>query len=167
MTAVVQPDLTWMLRRPVRVLALGLGSGLLRPAPGTWGTLAGWLLWVLLIQPLDLDTGDMLVLLALAFLAGCWICAQAGRDLGVVDHGSIVWDEIVAIWLVLWLAPVSATGQLAGFLAFRLFDIMKPFPIRLFDRRLKNGFGVMWDDLLAAGYAVLLVNLLVRTGFVA
>ncbi len=163
----MQPDFAWMLRDPARILALGFGSGLLRPAPGTWGTLAGWAAWVVVIHPLGLPDAVMAVGLLVAFALGCAVCARTGTALGVADHGSIVWDEMVAIWLVLWLGPPSLAGQAAGFLAFRLFDILKPPPIRYFDRRLKNGFGVMWDDVLAAVYAVLVLRLLAGTGLLA
>lgn len=94
-------------------------------------------------------------MIALLFLLGIPICTRTGRALGVSDHGSIVWDEIVAFMLVLEFTPLSWHWWLAAFILFRLFDIWKPFPIRQFDVRLKGGFGVMFDDLLAAGYAIL------------
>lgn len=157
-----RPTLSWMLASPWRVLALGFGSGLIRPAPGTWGTLAGWLLWVVLLQ--HLSSPVIAVVLVLGFLAGCLACQNAGRDAGVADHGSIVWDEIIAIWLVLWFTPASPGFQLLAVLVFRFFDIVKPPPVRGFDKRLKNGFGVMFDDLLAALYSLLVIAIIVRTG---
>jgi phosphatidylglycerophosphatase A len=90
------------------------------------------------------------------------VCGKAGRDLGVADHGGIVWDEVVAIWLVLALVPATPMSQLAAFLIFRFFDILKPPPIRHFDTRWKNGFGVMFDDLLAALYTLLLFAIWIR-----
>lgn len=141
---------------------MGFGSGLVRPAPGTWGTLAGWLLWALLLQ--NRSDAVIALVLVLGFLVGCLACQKAGRDAGVADHGSIVWDEIIAIWLVLWFTPASPGFQLLAVLVFRFFDIIKPPPVRGFDKRLKNGFGVMFDDLLAALYSLLVIAIVVRTG---
>jgi phosphatidylglycerophosphatase A len=146
-----------MLRSPARVLAFGFGSGLLRPAPGTWGTLFGWASYVLLLQsqPEWLRLGAV----GLAFALGVWACGRTGRDLGVADHGGMVWDEVAAFWLVLALVPDNLGTQLAAFGLFRLFDIVKPPPIRYFDATIKNGFGVMFDDTLAAGYTLLVMAL--------
>jgi phosphatidylglycerophosphatase A len=142
-----------MARSPARLVAFGFGSGLVRPAPGTWGTLFGWASFALLLRPLA--AGWQLSVIAAAFLVGVWACGRAGRDLGVADHGGMVWDEVVAFWLVLAVLPGGWLAQLAAFGLFRFFDIVKPSPIRHFDRRLKGGFGVMFDDLLAAGYTLL------------
>lgn len=146
-----------MARSPARLIAFGFGSGLIRPAPGTWGTLAGWGAFILLLEPLPLAL--RLLAVAVAFALGVWACDRTGRDLGVADHGGMVWDEVAAIWLVLALVPAGWVTQGAAFLLFRLFDITKPPPIRQFDARLKNGFGVMLDDLLAALYVLLLFAL--------
>ncbi|MYN12876.1 phosphatidylglycerophosphatase A [Pusillimonas sp. TS35] len=160
-----RPGASWVFASIPRTLAFGLGSGLLRPAPGTWGTLCGWLLWVLLVARLpDIGIG---VALAVAFALGCWVCQRTGQELGQPDHGGMVWDEIVAFWLVLWLVPATWDAQLAAFVLFRAFDIVKPPPIRYFDRRIKNGFGVMFDDLIAAAYALLAMAILVRFGLFA
>jgi len=152
-----------MCKHPARVIAFGFGSGLMRPAPGTWGTLAAWPLWWLasLAQLSDTVIG---VVLLLAFALGCWACQRAGDDLGVSDHGGMVWDEMVAFWLVLWLTPANLFAQTLAFGLFRLFDIVKPVPIRQCDARFKNGFGVMLDDLLAAGYTLLMLAVLSYTG---
>ena len=146
-----------MVRSPARAIAFGFGSGLIRPAPGTWGTLAGWGAFILLLEPLSLPL--RLLAVVVAFALGIWACDQTGRDLGVADHGGMVWDEVAAIWLVLSLLPAGWMTQGAAFLLFRLFDIVKPPPIRQLDARLKNGFGVMLDDLLAALYVLLLFAL--------
>jgi len=87
-----------------------------------------------------------------------WACQRTGQALGVPDYGGIVWDEIVAFLLVLCVTPPEPVWYVAAFLLFRLFDIWKPFPIRQFDQRLKNGFGVMLDDLLAALYAMIVLK---------
>ncbi len=149
----ISPSFGWMLRHPARIAALGFGSGLMRPAPGTWGTLLGWLSWLALLQSrAPLVQG---IVIALVFAGGALACHITGRQLGVADHPAMVIDEIVAIWLVLWLVPPTLLAQACAFLVFRLFDIFKPPPIRFFDRRLKHGFGVMFDDILAAFYALL------------
>lgn len=158
----ITPTLAWALRSPARFLAVGLGSGLLRPAPGTWGTLAAWLLWLLV--PLGASNTGIGIILTLCFIYGCWICQRTGQDLGVPDHGAMVWDEMVAFWLVLWLSPAGWLAQLCAFGLFRLFDIVKPAPIRQLDAYFKNGFGVMLDDLLAAGYTLIVMALLAWLG---
>jgi len=159
-TAPASPNFAWMRVRLSRIVAFGLGSGLMRPAPGTWGTLLAWLLW----QPLAVVLAPLhqAVFLLAAFVLGVWACHRTGRDLGVPDHGGMVWDEMVAFWTVLWLIPGSAVAQAFGFLLFRLFDILKPPPIGYFDRKLKNGLGVMWDDLIAAFYTLLAFALYYR-----
>lgn len=156
------PPVRWVFQNAWRIIAFGLGSGLLRPAPGTWGTLLAWLLWVLLLQ----GRPDPLILglLLAAFALGCIACERAGRALGTPDHGGMVWDEIVAFWLVLWLTPDSLFAQAVAFLLFRTFDILKPQPVRYFDTRLKGGFGVMWDDIVAAAYSLLVMAVLVTLG---
>jgi len=155
-----RPTLSWVFLAPARIVAFGLGSGLLRPAPGTWGTALGWLLWVAVVSRLP-DAG-IAAALAVSFAYGCWACHRVGKELGRPDDSGMVWDEIVAFWLVLWLTPGSLAAQALAFAVFRFFDIVKPAPIRFFDARFKNGFGVMWDDLLAAGYSLLTLAILVR-----
>jgi phosphatidylglycerophosphatase A len=144
-----------MWRQPAHIIALGAGAGLAPVAPGTVGTLLAFPLYWLLAA---VSTSTMaLALLGAAFLLGIWACGATGRALGVADHGAMVWDEIVAFAVVLVFTPSGWEWQLGAFLLFRFFDIVKPPPIRYFDRRLKNGFGVMFDDLLAAGYTLLVL----------
>ena len=145
------PDLRFLLRHPAHFVALGFGSGLARKAPGTFGTLIGLPLFAILMA---LPEPAHLPIIALLFLIGIPVCTRAGSALGVSDHGSIVWDEIVAMLLVLEFTPRHWIWWLVAFGLFRLFDIWKPAPIRQFDARLKGGFGVMFDDLLAALYAI-------------
>jgi phosphatidylglycerophosphatase A len=145
------PDRRLLLSHPAHFVALGFGSGLAAKAPGTFGTIVAIPLFLALMATPELVH---LIVITLLFLAGIPICTRTGKALGVSDHGSIVWDEIVAFMLVLEFTPYSWVGWLAAFALFRLFDIWKPFPIRQFDARLKGGFGVMFDDLLAAVYAI-------------
>lgn len=152
------PDLRFLLAHPAHLIALGFGSGLAPKAPGTVGTVLGLpLFWA--ITAIAPDLPNQLILIAATFLLGIWACARTGRALGVADHGGMVWDEIVAFALVLLFTPPGWLWMLAAFALFRLFDIVKPWPIRFFDIRLKNGFGVMFDDLLAAGYAIACLQL--------
>ena len=152
------PDTKFLLAHPAHFFALGFGSGLLPKAPGTFGTLIGLpLFW--LISGYTLHT-QLLIITAL-FLLGIYFCHKTGQDLGVADHGSIVWDEIVAMMLVLSIAGNTWSLWLIAFLLFRLFDIWKPYPICYFDANLKNGFGVMFDDLLAAIYTILVMKFIV------
>lgn len=161
------PDARFLLSHPAHFIALGFGSGLAPRAPGTFGTLAAvalyWLL-ALALPPLAIAFVAIPI-----FLAGVWAADVTARHLGIADHGAIVIDEIAAF---LPLAAFAAVGQkmvsdtfflqAVAFGLFRLFDIWKPFPIRLFEQRLKGGFGVMFDDLVAAGYAyVVLIALVV------
>jgi phosphatidylglycerophosphatase A len=145
------PTRRFLLSHPVHFLALGFGTGLAPKAPGTFGTLLGLPLYAALML---LPETSHLIVIALLFLIGIPICQKAGDALGVSDHGSIVWDEIVAMMLVLEFTPRNLYWWAAAFMLFRLFDIWKPFPIRQCDARLKGGFGVMFDDLLAALYAI-------------
>jgi phosphatidylglycerophosphatase A len=156
MTTSLKPDVRFLLRHPAHFLALGFGSGLITPAPGTWGSIAA----LPLAAGLHLAgvQGVMLAWLALPlFVLGVWVCGITGRALGVADSGHIVWDEIVAMLLVLAAVPATPVAWLAALLAFRVFDIVKPWPIRWLDARVHGGFGVMLDDVVAALFAVLVL----------
>jgi phosphatidylglycerophosphatase A len=153
----VRPTPAFVLSHPAHVIAFGFGAGLAPRAPGTVGTLAAWPLgWLLggLISP-----APLVAALVVAFLIGIWACELTGRALGVADHRAMVWDEMVAFWLVLAILPRSFAWQAAAFVLFRAFDIAKPPPIRWFERRYHGGFGVMFDDLLAAGYTLVVLAL--------
>ena len=148
-----RPDFRFLFAHPAHLIAFGFGSGLAPRAPGTVGTLLGLpLFW--LIAAVTPDLTNRIILLLATFLLGVWACGRTGRALGVADHGGMVWDEIVAFALVLLFTPASWLWIALAFALFRLFDILKPWPIRFADTHLKNGFGVMFDDLLAAGYAI-------------
>ncbi len=153
------PNLKFLLSHPAHFFSLGFGSGLAPKAPGTFGTIIGLpLFWLISSYGFSIK----LTIIAAIFIVGIYCCDKTGKALGVADHGAIVWDEIVAIMLVLVFAPLTWLGWLVAFCLFRLFDIWKPFPISYFDAKLKNGFGVMFDDLLAAIYAIICVLLLAQ-----
>ena len=142
-----KPTFAFLLAHPAHFFALGCGSGLAPKAPGTFGTLFAWLSFAL-FRPY-FEELPLLGLLLAAYLAGIWFIDVTGKALGDPDHGSIVWDEIVPFWLVLLMTPDTFLWQ---FTAFALF--------RYFDEHVKNGFGVMADDLVAAGYTLLALALL-------
>lgn len=145
------PDARFLLSHPAHFIALGFGSGLAPVAPGTFGTLAGLALYWLLAL---IATPLVVAFLAIpAFFLGVWACERTGRDLGVQDHGAMVWDEIVAFLPLAALASSSLMLQAVAFVLFRLFDIWKPYPIRLVEKNVKGGMGVMVDDLMAGAYA--------------
>ncbi|NEV64750.1 phosphatidylglycerophosphatase A family protein [Thiorhodococcus minor] len=157
MDATIKPSWRLITSHPAYFLAFGLGTGLSPKAPGTVGTLLGFPLYFGLAAILPLP--GILAALLVAFVVGAKLCDMAGKAVGEADHGGIVWDEIVAMALVLCFTPPGWGWWLASFAAFRVFDIFKPWPIRYFDERWKNGLGVMVDDLLAAGYAILVILL--------
>ncbi len=145
------------LHDPIGFLAFGLGSGLSPRAPGTAGTAAGMLMALPLI---GLDPTIAALFVVIAFLLGIPICSHASEALGVHDHGGIVWDEFVGLWLVLLFVPATPAGWLAAFVAFRVFDIAKPWPIGWLDRRITGGLGIMVDDVVAGLYAVGAITLI-------
>ena len=149
----MRPNREFLFKHPAHFLALGFGAGLAPKAPGTWGTLVA----LPFFFTANFFGGQWAVLVAAAFffVVGIWAADITGRALGVPDHGGIVVDEIAAFLLVLAFAPFSIMGVAVAFLLFRVFDIIKPWPINVADRRIKGGFGVMFDDLLAAIYTII------------
>ena len=164
-----RPTVRFMLSHPAHMLALGLGSGLSRIAPGTSGTLWAWVAFVAMAP--WLNDVQWAWLIGLSLPVGWWACTITARNMGVVDPGSIVWDEVVAFWLVLWLvSPTGLVGQVLAFGLFRFFDAVKPGPVGWADRLFhdldtqsdpgawrKAGFGIMLDDLVAAGCTLLVI----------
>lgn len=148
----------FMLSHPLHLISLGFGSGLSPVAPGTLGTLFAWASFAVLNRYVTvLEWGIVIVI---GFFAGISITGFTAKRLGIDDPSPVVWDEIVAFWLVmLMVTPVSLTGQIWTFVVFRFFDMVKPPPIRYFDRRLKGGFGIMFDDLVAAFFTLLVIAL--------
>jgi phosphatidylglycerophosphatase A len=146
-------------RHPVQFLAFGFGSGLSPRAPGTAGTLLAIPLYLLFAQWSLLEYTA--VVLAAALL-GVWICGEASRQLDVHDHPGIVWDEFVGFWITMWALPPDWIWVLAGFVVFRLYDIVKPWPVSVLDRKVGGGFGIMVDDVLAGVMACVTLHIVLR-----
>ncbi len=149
------PPSVW--RNPIHFLAFGLGSGAAAKAPGTFGTLAAVLIYLFLP---DMSLVVYIGFLVLTFVVGVWLCGKTADDIGVHDHGGIVWDEFVGFWLTMLLAPPGWIWVLLGFVLFRFFDILKPWPIKWFDEKVGGGFGIMIDDVLAGLMALVCLQLL-------
>jgi phosphatidylglycerophosphatase A len=147
------PSFGFLIQHPAHFVALGFGAGLAPVAPGTFGTLLALPIAAVLWRHAG-DAGFAAVI-AVLFALGVWAAAVTGRHLGVPDHGAIVWDEVVAFLLVLFFVGNDGVRVAFAFLLFRLFDIWKPPPIRQLDAALKTGFGVMVDDIVAAGYTLI------------
>ncbi len=139
-----------ILRDPVHLLAFGFGSGLSPKAPGTVGTLVAIVPYLLFSQ---LPLPAYLLILLLSFGLGIYLCGKSAELLGVHDHGGIVWDEFVGFWITMLVAPQGWVWILLGFLLFRFFDILKPFPISYLDKQLGGGLGIMIDDAVAGTFA--------------
>ncbi len=152
-----------MLSHPAHTIAMGLGSGLSPKAPGTSGTLWAWLAWLVLQAYLSPAAQGLLI--AASVVLGWWACTVTAKHLGVSDPGCIVWDEVVAMWLILWLVlPAGFWAQVAAFVLFRFFDAVKPGPVAWADQQFKGfgwrgGFGILWDDLVAAFCTLLVIAL--------
>lgn len=164
----VRPGIRFLYGHPAHCIALGFGSGLSPWAPGTVGTLWGWLCFVMLAPVLD-DRG-WAWLIGGGLLVGWWACTLTARRLAVADPSAIVWDEVLAFWLVLWMiGPVGFWQQALAFALFRFFDAAKPGPVAWADRVFKvmrgpqvgwgQGFGILFDDLVAAGCTLLVIAL--------
>ncbi|MBE7527555.1 MAG: phosphatidylglycerophosphatase A [Burkholderiales bacterium] len=151
----VKPDITFVHVRLAHFIAMGAGVGLMRFAPGTFGTIAAYPLYRFLDS--ILEPVSLLLIIDVFFILGIWACAVTGRALNSPDHSGMVWDEIVAFMLILFFIPDHWIWQLAAFLLFRFFDIVKPPPIGYLDDKLKGGLGVMLDDLVAAFFTLLCI----------
>ena len=148
-----------LVRNPILLFATGFGAGLMPWAPGTWGTLVAVLLcW---LAQLWLSNFAFALLTLLLFLFGVWLCERTNEILQTDDHAAIVWDEFVGFFITMIAAPSGVLWLVVGFVLFRLFDIVKPWPVNLADKKLKGGFGVMADDVLAGAYAWLSLQIIV------
>jgi phosphatidylglycerophosphatase A len=145
------------LKNPLHLLALGFGSGLAPKLPGTAGTLVGVLIY-LPLQQLSLPAYAAVVTLML--LAGIWICGRTAADLGVPDHPGIVWDEIAGYLLAMLAAPRGWMWIMLGFGLFRVFDILKPWPVGWLDKNVQGGLGIMADDVMAAVYSLVSIQII-------
>jgi phosphatidylglycerophosphatase A len=176
-SSIPTPSFKWVFSKPSRALAFGMGSGLAPFAPGTAGTLWAWVAF--LLGEYFLSTEAWLWIIAIGILLGCWICGHVSEELGKKDFGGIVWDEVVAFWLVLiFIMPASLWVQILAFALFRFLDAVKPGPIGMIDRHFKHlegsnnsslssiglmlwrGFGIIADDLAAAFFTLLTIALL-------
>ena len=155
-----RPTAAFLLAHPAHFIALGFGSGLSPWAPGTVGSLLAWALYPLMRTAVS--EGVFLLLLVSFFLAGILACERTAKALGSGDPGAVVWDEMLAVWLVLFFCPPGLAWQAAGVALFRLFDIAKPEPIATLERRFRGGLGIMIDDLAAAGYVLLVLAVAVH-----
>ena len=144
------------------MLGTWFGAGLLPVMPGTWGTLAALLCaWVIRSR---CGVTGLAIAAAIVFAVGCWAAGTIAKTSGARDPGAVVIDEVAAQWMVLLAAPLDPVSYAAAFLLFRIFDIWKPWPVGLADRRIPGGLGIMLDDLLAAVYAVLGFSVLLMAG---
>jgi phosphatidylglycerophosphatase A len=151
------PSFKQMLENPNHLFAFGFGSGLAPKAPGTFGTLAAIPFFILLQ---DLSWPIYLSWLLVTFALGVLWCDRSSKALGVHDHGGIVWDEFVGFWITMFIAPAGWIWIVIGFVLFRFFDIIKPWPINWLDKKVHGGFGIMIDDVLAGIYALLVLQLI-------
>ena len=148
-----------LLLNPVHLLAFGFGSGLSPKMPGTMGTVMGVLLY--LLYPAQLDWRIYGIILLVAIIAGVFICHLSANAMDVHDHPSIVWDEIVGFWITMFMVPKTWEWIVVGFLLFRFFDILKPWPISALDSKVKGGLGIMLDDIVAAIFSLLIIQFFV------
>jgi phosphatidylglycerophosphatase A len=180
----ITPTAKWIKDRPWRLFAFGFGAGLSPLGPGTVGTLWAWIACLAyhVFYP-SLDTFESVILLMGGLILGIIVCGLTGQELGKTDHGGIVWDEILAFWLILFfIIPSSWLVQSLAFVLFRFFDIAKPGPIRMVDQYFKDwqpsphlapyatwirGFGVMVDDLFAALATLFVLTILIRLGLIS
>jgi phosphatidylglycerophosphatase A len=160
---ILRPGSKFVFGHPAHCIAFGFGAGLSPFAPGTVGTLVGFPVFWLVGS--NYSAWETLLLVGILFAIGVWACGITGRNLGISDHGGMCWDEIVAFLLILQIAPQGPYWQAAAFFLFRGFDVVKPSPIRELEKRMKGGFGVMFDDILAAGYTLLALALIKRIAF--
>lgn len=138
-------------KNPIHLLAFGFGSGAAPKAPGTFGTAAAIIPYLFLAE---LPLLPYLLVILVSFVAGIYICGKTSEDMGVHDHGGIVWDEFVGLWITLIAVPNHWGWILAGFVLFRIFDIIKPWPIGWADKQVSGGLGIMLDDVIAGVFAL-------------
>jgi len=157
---IARPDFRFLIAHPAHFIAFGFGTGLAPVAPGTVGTLLGFPVYFALawfLSPLEVAAAGVLM-----FALGVWACGRTGTALGISDHSGMVWDEVAAFVLILVMTPPGPWWWALAFFVFRFFDVLKPPPIREIDRRMKGGFGVMFDDIAAGFYTLLVIAVIAR-----
>jgi phosphatidylglycerophosphatase A len=147
------------LRKPHHFFALGFGAGLMRPAPGTWGTLAAVPIYLLMAGLPIVAYG---VITLLVCVVGVSICGRCADDIGVHDHPAIVWDEFAGFFITMFMVEPTLFNVVLGFALFRFFDIIKPWPIGYIDRKLRGGFGIMLDDIIAGLFALIVLHIVLH-----
>ncbi len=150
-------ELRFKLSDPIQFLALGFGSGLAPKAPGTFGTLAALPIFALLTL---VSSSWYLAIVIVMAIVGIYICGYCAKAVNVHDHPAIVWDEIVGYLITMFMVPVSVQSLVVGFLLFRFFDIIKPWPISWLDKHCHGGFGIMIDDIVAGLAALACIQLI-------
>jgi phosphatidylglycerophosphatase A len=155
-----QQNTKFNYKDPIHLLAIGLGSGLVSKAPGTAGTVMALPLFFLINQ---LPVIAFWIVLTVATLAGIFICDKTSKDTNTTDDPRIVWDEFCGLWLTLGLLEYNAINIILGFILFRVFDIIKPWPIIFFDKKVKGGFGIMLDDIIAGLFAAICTTVIVKS----
>ncbi len=144
---------------PIHFLAFGFGSGLAPKAPGTFGTITAIPIYLLIT--LSNSFAVYLIATAVISIIGIWICGKTSKDLGVHDHSGIVWDEIAGYLITMIMVPLTWHWVLAGFVLFRIFDILKPWPISWLDKKVSGGLGIMLDDIVAGVFALIVMQVLI------
>ena len=152
-------ELRQLCKHPIHLLSLGLGSGLSPKAPGTAGTVAALIIYVVALQHLSLPYFTAVVVASC--LVGFYLCGTTAKALGVHDHPGIVWDEFAGFWITVYALPEGWAWLLLAFVLFRLFDILKPWPISLLDKHVKGGIGIMIDDIVAGLFALFIIQAIV------
>ncbi len=152
-----------ILKDPIHFFAFGLGSGLSPVAPGTFGTIMALVIYWFLLA--DFSTYWYIAVCVASIPVGIWLCDESARKLGVHDYGGIVWDEFSGLWITFIFAPKHWLVALVGFLLFRFFDILKPWPIKWVDQKVEGGFGIMLDDILAGIMALLVLQFILAMGW--
>ncbi|ATC93726.1 MAG: phosphatidylglycerophosphatase A [Pseudoalteromonas tunicata] len=158
----MQHKIAFNLKKPHQFLALGFGLGLAPKAPGTFGTLAAL---PFIFATMQLGWQWQVLVAVLLSVVGIWLCGKTADDVQVHDHSAIVWDEIAGFYITMIGAAISWQSLLVGFLLFRFFDILKPWPIKLLDKQVKGGFGIMIDDVAAGLFSLIIVQALFKTGY--
>lgn len=143
-------DISRIIKHPVYFLAFGLGLGLMPIVPGTFGTILGVIIYV--INNLYFGLNEILVI-TIGFLIGVYLCHKTAKDFAYHDHPGIVWDEVIGYLVTMLFIPYGIINILTGFILFRIFDVIKPWPIGLIDKKVDGGLGIMLDDILAGVYA--------------